>query len=146
MVPHFRAVAGRPFVVVDYDRMLAAPEAELRRLAAALDLPLDPSRRAAVEAYAAEFLAPALRHSRYAPEDVERQARFPALTAPAYARLRALATDQVSPEDHELWREWRRLETGLGDMAPWLQAADRAAWRRHRLRWRLGGALRRLAP
>ncbi len=126
VVPYFRQMAERPFVVVDYDRVMTAPRRELERIAARLDLPLATEAGAPLRAYADGFLAQELRHSRFTDEDLEHHASFASLTPSAYRWLHRLASDEAGADDAALWRDWRRLEATLADMAPSLRRIDRA--------------------
>lgn len=123
VVPYFRRLAAHRFVAVDYDRLLADPSGELHRLAARLGLSAPAPD--VLAAYADSFLAPALRHSRFTPDDVAHFAHHPQLTAPACGWLDALARDEVTTDDPALWRDWRDLEARLAEMAPALREADR---------------------
>ncbi len=86
---------GRPLVVVDYDRMLAAPRHELERMRSALQVA--PAGNAAAEAthFIDEFLAPELRHAEHAPTD-RIDARLPPSVAEAWALALALARDETT--------------------------------------------------
>jgi hypothetical protein len=123
-VPYLRVLAERPFVVVDYDLVMADPCAQLERLAGALGLPLDTGTRAAIERYATEFLAPGLRHSRFTVEDLEQDPHVNPLTRDAYRWLRRLAADQVDRDAPDLWRDWDRIAAGLRALAPILLYID----------------------
>jgi len=56
--------AGRPCSLVDYDDLLAAPAAALRRIAGELALPLDAAALEAIEGYSRDFVDAGLRHHR----------------------------------------------------------------------------------
>jgi hypothetical protein len=124
VVPYFREVKERPFVVVDYDLVMAAPVAQLERIAAALDLPVTAATRAAIQAYADQFLHPDLRHSRFTTADLEQNPRVNSLTREAYRWLYRLATDEVDPYAPELWQDWARIENALTGLAPILRHLD----------------------
>src|SRR6202030_818858 len=63
VVPNLSMIANRPFLVTDYDLVMADPRQELERIARGLKIPLDETRRAGIEAFAGNFLNPSLRHS-----------------------------------------------------------------------------------
>jgi hypothetical protein len=136
VVPYFRQMAERPFVVVDYDLLMADPEGQLRRVARALDLPVDEETGARLRGYADHYLAEGMRHTRFAAADLDRAPRINPLTRDAYRWLRRLASDEVTAESEALWRDWERIEQGVAGLAPLLRHVDRleAELRRARAR------------
>ena len=142
VVPYFRRAATRPLVVVDFDSLLADPEAQLARMERGLDLP--PAGKAGIAAYAEEFLLPAMRHTRFTIDDLERAAD--PLVHDAYRWLHGLASDAVALDDEALWDDWARIEQALAAMAGALVQLDHVenelrAAKRHPL-----GALQALPP
>ena len=119
-VPHFRLAARHPYSVLDYDRLMAAPQAELRRTAEAHGLPATPERDAGIRAYAEDFLSDKLRHNR-TPDDAAAEAQVNALTLRAYRHLHALAYGETAPDP----TAWDRIEAELATMAPALRHIDR---------------------
>lgn len=105
VVPYFREVKERPFVVVDYDLVMAAHGVQLERIAIALDLPITAATKAAIQACADQFLKPDLRHSHFTNEDLDKNPRVNRLTRDAYRWLYRLATDEVDPHSPELWQD-----------------------------------------
>jgi hypothetical protein len=95
LVCALRYTQDRPRVVVDYDRLLAAPERELARMAGALGLP--PPGADALRDYAQGFLARDLRHAEYAPGDLD-PAAVPPLVADAHALAQRLAADTAADD------------------------------------------------
>ena len=71
VVPYLGKIANRPFVVTDYDLVMADPRRQLERIARCLRLPLDGSEEAGIEQFASAFLDPALRHSFFDVSDFE---------------------------------------------------------------------------
>jgi hypothetical protein len=132
VVPYFRLVRERPFVVVDYDLVMADPAAQLERVAAALALPVSAERSAAIAAYAAGFLVPGLRHTHFTDDDLDRAPRVNELVRQAYAWLRGLATDDIDPHAPDSWARWKEIEHRVAALAPVLRHVDRveAALRR----------------
>lgn len=109
LVCALRYTQGRPRVVVDYDRLLAAPERELARMAAALALPAPASD--SVRAYRDGFLSEDLRHARHEAGDVGEAAAHP-LVADAHALAQHLAGDgdADAPTSHAaIDALWQRL-------------------------------------
>jgi hypothetical protein len=124
-VPYFRMLRERPFVVVDYDLVMADPVPQLERMAAALELPLTPETGVAMRAYAEEFLQPGLRHSQFSDLELARDPLVNPLTQEAYRWLHGLATDRISHRSPELWEGWERIERALADLGPILLYIDR---------------------
>jgi hypothetical protein len=125
VVPYFREIRESPFVVVDYDLLMASPVAQLERLATALDLPITATTKAAIQEYAGQFLNPDLRHSRFTNADLNRNPCVNSLTREAYRWLSQLASDEIATDSPEFWREWSRIENALDDLAPILRYLDR---------------------
>ena len=86
--------AGRPRVVVDYDRLLAAPERELARMAEGLGLPAAALTGEDVTTYTRDFLSAELRHAEHTPEDLAATV-VPPLVRDAYALAQRLACDEA---------------------------------------------------
>jgi hypothetical protein len=124
VVPYFREVKERPFVVVDYDLLMTNPVAQLERIAAALNVPLTANLQAAIQAYADQFLNPELRHSRFTNEDLDHNPRVNHLTRDAYRWLYRLATDEIGIDAAEFWQDWLRIENALASLAPILRHVD----------------------
>jgi hypothetical protein len=124
VVPYFREVRERPFIVVDYDLIMADPVPQLERIATALDLPITATTKAAIQEYAAQFLNPDLRHSRFTGADLDRNPCVNSLTRDAYRWLSQLASDEIATNSPEFWREWSRIENALADLAPILRYLD----------------------
>lgn len=125
VVPYFREMARHPFVVVDYDLLMADPVGQLERIAERLALPLDDAVRADIRAYAESFLSDDRRHTRYGLEDLDEHAQINPLTRDAYRWLYRLASDEVGPDSAALWEDWSRIEAALAAMAPVLRHVDR---------------------
>jgi len=122
VVPYFREVTKRPFVVVDYDAVMADPVAQLKRIAASLHLPDAPE--ALLKNYTKEFLRPNMRHSTFTIGDLEGDDRVNPLTKDAYGWLHRLAHDEVKPDSPELWKDWQRIEKALEALASVLRHID----------------------
>lgn len=144
VVPFFRLLGERPFVVVDYDRLMADPAGQLHRIASTLDLPLTEQVEAQIQAYSGEFLNPKLRHNRFTESDLEATPRLNPLTQDAYRWLDRLATDTIGPESEALWQDWQRIERELTLMAPVLRHVDYLEDRLNQTRWGLKGVIQAL--
>jgi hypothetical protein len=141
VVPYFREVQERPFVVVDYDLLIAQPAAQLQRIAAALTLPKTVQTQAGIQTYAHQFLNPALQHSRFSDEDLERDPRVNSLARDAYRLLYRLATDEIAVDAQEFWQSWARIEEALQNLAPLLRYVDQLEAELRRARRSLLGPL-----
>lgn len=135
VVPYFRELRERPFVVADYDIVLDDPARQLERIAARLGLPRTPQSAAAVEAYATGFLRTGMRHTVFTDRDMERDRRVNQLTRDAYVWLRRLATDACAADDRRLWQDWEHIEQRLAAMAPVLRHVDRVQAALRRAQW-----------
>lgn len=142
VVPHFRQLAERPFVVVDYDLLMDAPQAQLERVAARLELPQSDATRAATRSYADSFLEAGRRHTRFGLEDLEKDERVSPLVTDAYRWLWRLASDAVPADSRELWADWERIELALRVQAPLLRHVDRLERELGRRRWSPAALLR----
>lgn len=112
-----RYTQGRPRVVVDYDRLLAAPARELARMASALALPAptgDDARR-----FANEFVTGELRHAEYAADRLD-PAAVPPLVAEAHALAQRLARDDATAEDAAATAQIDALFERLAALSPLL--------------------------
>jgi hypothetical protein len=96
MVASLRYTQGRPRVVVDYDRLLAAPERELARIAHALGLSAAAPERDDVRVYTSDFLSSDLRHAQYAEGDLS-VADMPPGVAEVHLLVQRLARDEADP-------------------------------------------------
>jgi len=119
VVPFYANVARRPHVVVDYDRMMADPDRELRRIASAHALPITAERERGIRDFAGDFLSDSLRHNRR-DDDTLAESQVNALTWRAYRYLRERARDgEVDPD------AWDAIADALQMMAPALSHIDR---------------------
>lgn len=80
--------------------------------------------QAAIQAYADDFLNPALQHSRFTDADLEWNPRVNSFTRDTYRWLYRLATDEIGMDTAELWRDWERIENALASLAPVLRYVD----------------------
>lgn len=124
IVPYFRTVAQRTFVVVDYDAMIASPDGQLERLARGLRIELTAQIQANIGAFATDFLQLGMRHSRFSIEDLEASQEVDPLVRDAYRWLHQLAHDEVVPDSEALWNDWYRIEQALVARAPLLGYID----------------------
>ena len=142
VVPYFRRMAERRFMVVEYDLLMEDPRAQLARMAERLSIPMGTTAQQGVEAFVSEFLKPGMRHTQFVDDDLDRDPRLNPLVRDAYRWLRRLATDQIAADDPDLWRDWARIEAQLDASAPLLRHVD---YLESELRRGRGGRLGRLA-
>jgi hypothetical protein len=113
LVPNLSKIANRPFIVADYDLVMADPCSQLERIANELKIPLNEASRTGIEKFANEFLDPALRHSFFDASEFERDLNLPPLSREAYLWLRRLATDGIPADSHRFWTAWENTHEAL---------------------------------
>ena len=106
VVPYLSKIANRPFIVADYDIVMAEPQRQLERIARGLKLPLDDTNKAGIEQFASNFLDPNLRHSFFNESDFDLSPNLRPLTREAYLWLRWLATDRIGTDSPRFWSAW----------------------------------------
>jgi O-antigen biosynthesis protein len=107
MLPFLDEIRDRPFVVVDYDLLMAQPRPQLERIAEALHLPSpDAAHSDDVERFAAGFLDEGLRHTVFSPRDLDASTAEARLTQQAYLLLYDAASDRLGSE---FWPAWERI-------------------------------------
>ena len=106
VVPNLSKIANRPFIVADYDLVMADPEQQLERIAQGLRIPLTDIGKAGIGEFASDFLDPNLRHSFFNVSDFELDLDLPPLTREAYLWLRSLATDRIATDSPRFWVAW----------------------------------------
>lgn len=89
---------GEPRVFVDYDRVLQAPEHELRRMARVLDLPFDEASEE-LALYRQGFLETSLRHHQYSLEDLTFDQAAPLAVIDFSRKLFAVAGEEVADDE-----------------------------------------------
>ena len=108
VVPNLNLIAGRQFIVADYDLVMVEPRGELERIARGLNIPLDDAGKAGIDQFAGKFLESNLRHSFFDVSDFELDLNLPPLTREAYLWLRRLASDRTAIDSPEFWTAWER--------------------------------------
>lgn len=126
MVPFLAGIFDRPMVTVDYDRLMREPQAQLERIARRLGI--ESAHRADdVERFTGEFLSEALRHSRYAVDDLEDGSEAARLARDAFLLLDSLAEDR-NRVDEALRDAWQSLTVRFAAMAPHAIPPKPAGW------------------
>jgi len=108
VVPNLNMIANRPFIVADYDIVMADPRRELERIAQGLKIPLTDNSKAGIDQFVGNFLDPNLRHSFFNASDFDLDLNMPPLTREAYLWLRSLATDRIANDSPRFWEAWER--------------------------------------
>ncbi|RKQ96839.1 hypothetical protein C7446_2699 [Kushneria sinocarnis] len=122
LVPYFHLLRSHRFTVVDYDRLMSEPEQQMHRLAARLSLPVTEEVEREIGVFGREFVNPALRH--HQGEDPDARARLNPLIDQVWQWLEGLASDRVSTEAPELWRDMARVQQEFLTMGPALRHID----------------------
>lgn len=134
IVPMLRRCQGAPVVVVDYDDVLDQPEASLKRVAQAFDLPATDEE---IGRFASEFLRADMRHSQFDDHSLDQAKDLNPLVRDGYRLLRRWGQGRLT--DQAFWSQWTRIEQGVADLAPILAVMDgREAERRRALLHPLG--------
>ncbi len=121
ILPYFAMMARRPYVVVDYDRLISGAATELHRIARHLRLPLTAEVEAAVGRYATEFVSVSYRHD----QAHERAGDgINPLTWSLYRRLLDLARDADAPADADIALDLAQLTGRFKAMSSTLALVD----------------------
>ena len=118
------ALLGKPAVVVDYDLMLANPQGQLQRVAAALGLPIMAQNESEIDRYCNEFLKPDSRHAVFTQKDIESNPLVPSLVARAYQLLAGAAAGHIGLESGEFKAGWGQIQADVADRRPLLAYID----------------------
>jgi hypothetical protein len=97
-------------VIVDYDRLLDAPERELRRISAVMGRPVIPAE---ILSYKSEFLDTGLRHSVHGVHELTLDKFIWSVVGDLYSRLLAVASDELEIDAPELEIELTRCRSEL---------------------------------
>lgn len=106
MLPNLHEIADTPFIVADYDIVMADPREQLERIARGLKIPLDETALAAIEDFANNYLDANLRHSVFDVSSFDTSPNLPPLTRESYLWLRRLATDRIRTDSPQFWSAW----------------------------------------
>lgn len=124
VVPHFNLISARPFVVVDYDRMVEDPHREVWRIGRMLGIPETPEMDAQVRAYTGDFISAGLRHHVATRDDLARDTGINPLTRDAYLWLVRLAADEIDIHDPAFIADWQRISRSFDEAGPFLRHID----------------------
>ena len=124
VVPYFDRVRNRNLVIVDYDKLMENPTAQLERLATRLDLPLTEQIQQEIHSFANSFLERSLQHTRFSIDDLKNAKKINVLVRDAYCWLDRLAGDEIQPTTSELWDAWDKINSGVSALGPMLAQLD----------------------
>ncbi len=97
---------GETRIFIDYDLLMASPEAQLARLSNFFKLEIDQDE---LQEYTSDFLDESLRHSSFKSDDLALDVHCPPLVAEVYSCLLEIAADKQLPLDcslQESTRNW----------------------------------------
>jgi len=135
VVPYFHLVRNSRVVVIDYDRLMADPAAQLQRLAEGLDMPVSDNCRKVIDSFTREFLRPGLQHTQFSIEALMSDRHTNHLLCQAYALLDRLARDELDSTDSSLWQQWAEINAGVEELRPVLARIDALEQELRRARW-----------
>ena len=125
VVPYFDRVRNKNLVIVDYDKLMENPIAQLERLATRLELPLTEHTQREIHTFANSFLKSGLQHTRFSIDDLKSTKKINVLVRDAYCWLDRMADDEIQPTDSELWVAWGKLSSGVSALSPILARLDK---------------------
>jgi O-antigen biosynthesis protein len=110
MVPFLNLLVDKPVVVLDYDLLMQDPVGQFERIAQ--KLAIAQRDRPELEKFAGEFLDQKLRHTVFAPDQIEASTHAGALTRDAYGLLWEVANDRREV-DASFWNDWRGIQASF---------------------------------
>ena len=124
VVPYFDRLRDKNLVVIDYDKLMENPKAQLERLATRLELPLTDQTQQEIHTFENSFLQRGLQHTRFSIDDLESAKKINVLVRDAYLWLDRLAKDDIQTDASELWDAWGKINSGVSALAPILARLD----------------------
>jgi hypothetical protein len=124
VVPYFDLVRGKNLVVVDYDKLMENPVAQLDRLAVRLEMPLTDQTQKEIQTFATKFLKRSLQHTHFSVDDLKSARKINVLVRDAYCWLDRLAEDEIQSTDTGLWDAWEKVNSGVSALGPILKRLD----------------------
>jgi hypothetical protein len=117
VVPFLSELRAKPLAVVDYDRFMLEPRSQLDRIARKLGI-LGPAtmESEAVRRFTDDFVDESLRHTVFAPGDIDAGTSTGRLTRDAYVLLDELAADRREL-DAAFWSAWANVEKSFEENA-----------------------------
>ena len=124
VVPYFDRAWNSNLIVVDYDRLIENPSAQLRRLAQQLKLPPSEQMQQDIDYFANTFLKRGLQHSQYSMEELKSAGSINVLVRDAYGWLDRLSRDDIQATNTDLSCAWNKLNSGVSALGPILARMD----------------------
>ncbi len=124
VVPYFDRVRNRNLIIVDYDKLMEDPIAQLERLATRLELPLNEKVQQEIHSFANSFLNRGLQHTHFSIGDLKRAKKINFLVRDAYCWLDRLADDETQVTASEMWSAWEKINSGVSALGPILARLD----------------------
>jgi len=124
ILPYFHLVSARPFVVVDYDRMVDDAYREVWRIGRMLEIPETPEMDAQVRDYTSDFITAKLRHHVASRDELRRDKTINPMTRDAYLWLVRLSADEITLDDPAFKEDWARLTRSFDEAGPFLAHID----------------------
>ena len=134
VLPAMLETSGGARVIVDFDLLMADPNAQLQRLAQHLGLPFD-LHATAIKEYVNEFLDSNLRHAAFKFEDLSIDPSVPADVIRAFEILIRLGRDDISVDAPEVEDTFHQLSVSMQALSPalnYITRSDRSAHERAR--------------
>lgn len=124
ILPYFHLINARPFVTVDYDRMVDDAYREVWRIGDMLGIARTDAMDTQVRDYTGDFITSKLRHHVASREDLANDTSINPMTRDAYLWLLKLASDEVTSADPEFQRDWARMTQTFDEAGPFLSHID----------------------
>lgn len=112
-------------VVLQYERLLADPEGQLKRVARRLGL-MDRLDRAALTEFSREFLDVSLCHTRFGAEELRQHPDVQRTVADTFELLQRIAIDELDLESSEAIQALRQIESEFASLHPLLALVSTA--------------------
>jgi hypothetical protein len=109
ILPAIKYTHGLPRAVIDYDIMMDNPIPELKRVAKALSIEINPAQESALNEFATSFLEENLRHTKFSLADMAVEIRLPKVVQEAYSLLFHIAKSDESFDD-AFEKHWQKIE------------------------------------
>jgi hypothetical protein len=124
VLPTILETVGAGRIVVDFDLLMADPQAQLKRMAHALGLPFN-SGSSGVKEYISEFLDEKLQHTRFELEDLRVDPAVPLDVIKAYEALDRLAREDINIDAQEVGELFWQLSSRMRALSPALNYMTR---------------------
>lgn len=117
-LPTILQTRGFKRVVIDYDKLLAAPYEQLVRISSSLDLPLPVRGSSSLIEFESDFLETQLRHTHFSLDDLLIDNRAPKSVINLYTLLLSVACDKTKLDTDLVLNELKNLNESQISFAP----------------------------